>query len=231
MLRHHALVYDGFVTPGVAAYTGIQHAGALALGDQMGLQAIVDRGAGGSLTAAIEHSGDGIAWTQKNPSPEIDAAPILVGRPTSVYGGEAYPPRPSLTHVRIRIVVTPRHAGGRSSVVPTRVRLHAVLRERGKGRYATCVCTGEDAREEAASERASRPGGARPHASMAELERRLLGLPVGLPPADRLRRALATLGERERLEVTAFLGSAGSRPPAVDADRSAWYAPRIEAEG
>ena len=143
MIRHHVLVYDGFVTPGVAAYTGVQHADALALGDQVGLQAIVDRGAGGSFTAAIEHSGDGIAWTQKNPTPEIDAAPIFAGKPTSLYGGEVYPTRQSLAYVRIRIEVTPPSPGGRTRVAPTRVRLHAVVRDRGKGRYASCGCTGE----------------------------------------------------------------------------------------
>jgi hypothetical protein len=220
MLRHHALVYDGFVTPGVATHSGIQHADALALGDQIGLQALVDRGAGGAFTAAVEHSGDGIAWMQKNPAPEIDAAPLLAGRLTSLYGGEAYPSRPSLTHVRIRIEVTPPYTGGRAHVVPTRVvptrvRLHAVIRERGKGRYASCGCTGEEGRDEKAGVRASgeaparRQRGPRPHASMAELERRLLGLPVSLDPAERLRRALAVLGERERLEVMAFLSSAG----------------------
>jgi hypothetical protein len=144
VLRYHALVFDGFVTPGVTTHTGIQHAGALALGDQMGLQAVVERGAGGAFTAAIEHSGDGIAWSQKNASPEIDAAPLLVGQPTALYGGEAYPSAPSLEHVRIRIQVTPPRAGGRPHVVPTRVRLHAVLRERGKGRYSTCGSCGEE---------------------------------------------------------------------------------------
>jgi hypothetical protein len=43
VLRYHEIVYDGIVVPGVTTTTGIQH------------------------------SGDGIHWTQKNPVPEIDA--------------------------------------------------------------------------------------------------------------------------------------------------------------
>jgi hypothetical protein len=211
VLRYHEVVYDGIVIPGVTTTTGIQHANALGLGDQMGLQAVVDRGAGGTFTAAIEHSGDGIHWTQKNPAPEIDAALLLVGQPTSLYGGEPYPPGQSLEHVRIRLEVTPPQTSRRKAVTPTWVRLHAVLRERGKGHYSTCGCDGEAPHEEEAharavrEERARRLEASRPHASMAALERQLLRLPMGLEPRERTRRALGMLGGREQREAMEFI--------------------------
>jgi len=67
MLRHHAIVFDDYITPNVPAYTGVQHAQMLATGDQLGLQAILALDAGGgAFTAAIEHSTDGVNWQQKN---------------------------------------------------------------------------------------------------------------------------------------------------------------------
>jgi hypothetical protein len=218
MLRYDALVYDGFVTPGVTTYTGVQHAKDLALGDQMGLQAIVDFGAGGSFTAAIEHSGNGVDWVQKNTTPEINAAPITAGTFTSLYGGEAYPPKQSLELVRIRLDVTPPYTSGPPIVAPTRVRLRVVLRERGKGRYSSCGCGGGKApapsvRDEDRArlrERAQQLLASRPHASMAELEKRLLSLPMALEPEERLRRAVDMLEQRERLEVLGFLQRAAA---------------------
>lgn len=203
MLRYHELVYEGYINHGETTYTSVEHAKALALGDQMGLHAIVDHCTGGHFTAAIEHSADGIGWVQKNATPEIDAVALRAGRYASVYGGEAAPTLPSMDFVRVRLSMT----GARS---PARVRLHAVLRERGKGRYSTCGCKRCEAAEHRddgahADNHVRRLHASRPHASMAELEKQLFALPMSLEPRERLRRALGALGRRERLEVLGFL--------------------------
>jgi len=103
---------------------------------KIGLFAICDQApTGGDLTAAIEHSTDGMNWCQKSATPEINGAAITMNQVTALYGGEVYPTAHSLEYVRVRLSV----ASGRG----VRVRLYASVRDRVTGRYAACGCPGE----------------------------------------------------------------------------------------
>lgn len=207
MIRHHALVFDDYISGSTPVYTGVPHMRALAGGDQIGLHAVLDNaGAACSVTVAIEHSTDGMNWSQKNTTAEISAVAVSTSSVTSVYGGETFPALQSLEFVRLQITIT----NGRG----VHLKLYASVRDRTKGGFSVCECAdGEQPTRRAGAHGAPSPReeveailANRPHHGLVELRRRLDEAPVDTPLRERMVDALAAMGEQERAELARFLG-------------------------
>lgn len=214
VIRDHILVYDDYIPDGLPVYTGVQHTITLGQADQLGLFSVVDNAmAAGQLTVAIEHSTDGINWTQKSATPVINSVGISSPGTTSVYAGELYPVPQSLEFVRLRISILNNRGA--------HMRLYATLRDRGKGSFTGCGCDGaneaghdhdghghEDAglpRAEDHREHLRTLIRSRPHAALDALARCLAAEPAGGALQDRLKAALVAMPERERGEAAHYL--------------------------
>jgi hypothetical protein len=140
MLRAHYLVFDDYLYADEPACSGVEHMEALARGDHLALHVVLTNSAaeaaalaaGGTFTAAIEHSLDGRRWVAKSTTPEIDAAPI---EGASLYGGERHPAPPSLPYVRLRLSIT----GARS----VHAQVFVAVRDRSVSRFDACACPGD----------------------------------------------------------------------------------------
>src|SRR4051794_27936025 len=99
------MVFDEVVTgAGIDVFTSSDLNEELGTYDSLAVQAVVDRASGaGQITVAIQHSGDGEIWTDKNSPPEISAAAFVAGSVTflGLAGGDGGF-FPSLQFVRLR---------------------------------------------------------------------------------------------------------------------------------
>lgn len=209
MIRDHLLVYDDYLYYGPPVYTGVQHMQVLGRADQLGLHAVVDNVTlRGELAVAIEHSTDGINWTQKSATPEISSFTYAVA--SSMYAGEAYPARQSLEYVRLQILLKAGREVG--------LRVYATLRDRGKGPFPGCGCHGDEAgpapvlmqpppppREESHRRELRALVASRPHAALDVLARRLAEVPARTGLNDRLQTALAAMPARPREAAARYL--------------------------
>jgi hypothetical protein len=136
MMIFSETVFDEVISSTAARYTSVKYCESLTKGDQLGFIAYGENAnAGLTLTVAIEDSGDGIQWTQKNAVAEINAVSITNG--VATYGHDAVPARPSQGYLRLRIQI------GGSGLAKARVVVAAFLRDRSKSKTdCGCGCGG-----------------------------------------------------------------------------------------
>ena len=108
MRKFNILVWDDFIAgAGTVVYTRPELNDRLADPDQLGLCAVTDQvtGASGSISVQIQHSADGINWTNKNTTAEINAASLSTTATNVAYGSDSGA-TPSLGLVRLKITLT-----------------------------------------------------------------------------------------------------------------------------
>lgn len=212
MIRDHLLVYDDYIPSSLPVYTGVQHMPTLGQADQLGLHAVLDNAVtAAQLTIAIEHSTDGINWAPKSSTPEINSVSVVTLDTTSVYAGEPHPAPQSLEFVRLRITIVNNRG--------VNLRLYATLRDRGKGAFVGCGCHDDDDAEHDAHEhqhgddhgrQVRELTETRPHAALEELSRRVAAGSAGEPLQERMKSALASMPEHQRVAAVQFLAQVGS---------------------
>jgi hypothetical protein len=92
MRKFNILVWDDFIAgAGTVVYTRPELNDRLADPDQLGLFAVTDQvtGASGNISVQIQHSADGINWTNKNTTAEINAASLSTTATNVAYGSDS----------------------------------------------------------------------------------------------------------------------------------------------
>lgn len=107
MRKFNILAFDDFISgSGTTVYTRSELNEKLAEVDKLALFPVTDQvSANGTLTVRIEHSGDGLNWTDKNTTAEIDAVAIDTGLTNKAYGSDSGT-TPSLGFVRLALTIT-----------------------------------------------------------------------------------------------------------------------------
>jgi hypothetical protein len=125
MLHQRLKVFDEYVQGTSAVYTSVTLCEVLGRYDRLAIEALVDNvgSAATTMIVAIEHSGDGRTFVQKNVGAEIGTAGASTTL-TNVYFGADNGATPSLGFVRLRITM-----GGPTP--QAHVRLFVSCRDRG----------------------------------------------------------------------------------------------------
>jgi len=120
--KAHLLVFDDFVT-NTTVYTRPELNEQLGMYDKIAIQAIVDQvTTAGTITVRVQHSADGINWTDKNATAEINGASISANATNKAFGSDAGA-TPTLGQVRLSIALT--------TTVQAHVKLWVTLRDEG----------------------------------------------------------------------------------------------------
>jgi hypothetical protein len=125
MLSGSKIVFDEVIHGTAATYTAYQLADEIGTPDRLAIEAVADTVTGTSptLTVAIEHSGDGRSWVQKNGAAEINAVSLSLTQTTPAMGGDTGA-TPSSAFVRLRIQL------GGTGTVMAHVRITLATRDR-----------------------------------------------------------------------------------------------------
>lgn len=119
------LVFEQVVHSGTSFFTSRRFDNIFGSKDVLAINVVADNAnIRGALSVAIEHSGDGINWKQKNATPEINSVTVGTSTNTDVIYGADASFAPNLQFVRLRIDAT--------TLQSVHVQIHVTVRDSSK---------------------------------------------------------------------------------------------------